>query len=238
MLTRTGLAVLTDALKLIGVVAGHEVPTSAEQTDSFARLNELIDSWGTHAQTLLVPRRDVVPLVIGQQTYTIAPVGADLVLPVPITIDAVSVLLASTPPTEVFLDLGTDQAYIGQAQKTLRGTPPLAAAYTRTHAGGELWVWPVPSAASSLVLYWHEPLAQFPDLVTPVSLAAGYAKALRTNLAIELAPEFGRPVDPLVLRLAAESLADIKRANVALVEIGVDAGLTGGPGGYNILTDT
>jgi hypothetical protein len=38
-MTRTGLEVITDALKLLGVVAGHEVPTSAEQQDAFARLN-------------------------------------------------------------------------------------------------------------------------------------------------------------------------------------------------------
>lgn len=237
MLTRTGLQVITDSLKLIGVVAGHEVPTSAEQQDSLARLNELIDSWGTHAQTLLVARRDVVPLVVGQQTYTVGP-GADLDLPTPMTLDAVSYLvLGASPATEVFLDLATDQAALGLTQKALAGSPPQAVSYTRTHGPGELWVWPVPTVVQSLVLYWHEPLAQFPNLVTPVDLASGYAKALRTNLAIELAPEFGRVVDPTVERLARESLADVKRANVPLVEIGIDPALTGG-GAYNILSDS
>jgi hypothetical protein len=235
MLTRTGLAVITDALKLIGVVAGHEVPTSAEQTDSFARLNELIDSWGVHAQTLLVQRREVVALVVGQQVYAIAP-GEDFDLPTPLTLDAVSVILpGATPPIERLLGAVTDAAQIGTPVKALPG-PPLFFNYTRTHAGGDLWIWPVPAVVQPLVLYWHDALAQFPDLTTPVTLAAGYAKALRTNLALELAPEFGRTVDPLVLRMAAESLADIKRANVALVEIGMDPAVTVGPG-YNILTD-
>ena len=235
MVTRTGLQVITDSLKLLGVVAGHEVPTSAEQQDSFARLNELIDSWGTHAQTLLVARRDLVPLVIGQQTYTIGP-GADFDLPIPVTLDAVSSLVPGTSPTEVFLDLASDQAAVAQPQKALAGASPQTVSYTRTHGPGVLDVWPVPTAVTTLVLYWHEPLAQFPDLVTPVDLAAGYAKALRTNLALELAPEFGRPVDPLVLKLATESLADVKRTNLPWVEIGIDAALTGGPA-YNILTD-
>ena len=95
----------------------------------------------------------------------------------------------------------------------------------------------MPTVAHSLVLYYDEPFAQFPDLTTPVSLAPGYAKALRCNLAIELAPEFGRVVDPTVERLARESLADVKRQNFALVEVGIDPALTGGGGGYNILTD-
>jgi len=236
-MTRTGLQVLTDALKLLGVVAGHEVPTAAEQQDAFARLNELIDSWGLHAQTLLVSRRDVVPLVVGQQTYTVGP-GEDIDVPVPIDLDAVSYVVSGTVETEVFLTMVSDQAYLGQAQKDLTGSPPLEVAYARTHAAGELWVWPVPVAATDLVLYWQQPLAAFPDLVTPVSLAAGYARALRTNLAVELAPEYGKQLDPTIDRMARESLADVKRANFPLVEVGIDPMLTGGPGGYDILSDT
>jgi hypothetical protein len=182
-----------------------------------------------------VQRRDVVALVIGQQTYTISPTG-DLLLPTPLTLDAVSVIVPTTPPVERFLDGVTDQAQIGQPVKALPGSP-LVFNYTRTHAGGALWIWPVPAVVQPLVLYWRDALAQFPDLTTPVTLSAGYAKALRTNLALELAPEFGRPVDPLIDRMARESLADVKRANVALVEIGIDPALTGGGAGYNILTD-
>jgi len=236
-MTRTGLQVITDSLKLLGVVAGHEVPTAVEQQDAFARLNELIDSWGLHAQTLLVSRRDVVALVVGQQTYTVGP-GEDVDVPVPIDLDAVSYVVSGTVETEVFLTLVSDQAYLGQAQKDLTGSPPLEVAYARTHAGGELWVWPVPVAATDLVLYFQAPLQAFPDLVTPVALAAGYARALRTNLAVELAPEYGKPLDPTIDRMARESLADVKRQNFPMVEVGIDPMLTGGPGGYDIFSDT
>lgn len=234
-MTRTGLQVITDSLKLLGVVAGHEVPTSAEQSDAFARLNELIDSWQLHENTLLVQRRDVVPLVNGQQVYQIGP-GLTVDLPVPMTLDAVSYVLASAPEQEVFLEVGTDLAAIATPQKLLTGSPPQLVNYSRTHGYGELWIWPIPTYAQDIVIYWREALSQFPDLVTPVSLAAGYARALRTNLAIELAPEFGRVADPLVMRMAAESLADVKRANFPMVEIGIDPFLTGA-GSYNILTD-
>jgi hypothetical protein len=235
VLTRTALQLITDSLKLLGAIAGDEVPIAQEQADSLLRLNELIDTWGLHAQTLLVPRRDVVPLVPGTQTYTIAPTGADVTLPTPITLDAVSVL--QTGAIERFLDVTTNQAYIGEPAKSLSGPLPLKVNYNRTHSAGELWVWPVPSVVASLVLYWQQPLTQFPDLTTPVSLAAGYTKALRTNLAMELAAEFGKTPDALIDRAARESLADVKRANLALVEIGIDPALTGGGAGYNILTD-
>ena len=235
-MTRTGLQVITDALKLLGVVAGHELPTSAEQADALARCNELIDSWGLHTQTLLVQRRDVVALVADQAVYTVGD-GGDLdVAEPPVTLDAVSYVIDGTPDTEVFLDVASEVAGIATTQKDLTGAVPQRVSYTRTHGLSELTVWPVPTVALDLLLYWHEALAQFPDLVTPVVLAAGYARALRTNLAIELAPEFGRVVDPTVERMARESLADVKRANLPFVEIGIDPALTGA-GGYNILTD-
>src|SRR4030095_2471874 len=129
-MTRTALQVITDSLKLIGVVAGHEVPTSAEQQDAFARLNELIDSWSTHAHTMYVPRRLVLPLVPGQQVYTLGG-GGDLDAPAPMGIEAVSVLTTDAVPVEIFLTLGTDQDYIGQPMKTLTGPLPQAVSYTR-----------------------------------------------------------------------------------------------------------
>src|SRR4029434_1146018 len=237
-MVRTALQVITDALKLLGVVAGHEVPRSAEQTDAFARLNELIDSWGTHAQTLYLPHRALLTTVPMQQTYTVGPGGDLSVTPIPVTIDAAAWQTSDSMPVEVALGLATDQAYVGQPVKTLTGATPQAVSYTRGAPLGEVWVWPVPSVVTTLVLYWRDPVAQFPDLVTPVALLPGYAKALRTNLAIELAPEFGRVVDPTVERLARESLADVKRANLPSVEIGIDPALTGGGPGYNILTDS
>jgi hypothetical protein len=238
MITRTGLQLLTDSLKLIGVVAGHEVPTSAEQTDAFARLNELIDSWGTQAQTLIVSRRDPVTLHSGQQTYSFG-AGGDLgALPRPMAIDHATVLVGGSPAVEIPVAVLTAQEYEAIAIKSLTGAQVTAVLFAPTTTSAELWVWPVPTGAQTLVLYYDEPVAQFPDLTTPISLAPGYAKAIRTNLAVELAPEFGRVVDPLIDRLARESLADIKRVNVPLTEISL-SGVPGvGGGSYDIVSDS
>jgi len=77
-------------------------------------------------------------------------------------------------------------------------------------------------------------LEAFADYDTLYDLPPGYARALRYNLAVELAPEFGRPLDPLVAGLAAESLATIKRANVRTVPVGVDAALIVDAAGFDI----
>jgi hypothetical protein len=232
MITRTALQIVTDALKLIGVVAGHEVPTASEQTDAFARLNELIDSWGTHAQTMHVSRRALLALTAGQQTYPLA-----VPVPGPLGVDAVTVL-ATGATVEIPVAVLTTQEYLAIVDKSLQGSQVTGVVFSNSVPAPELWVWPVPTSAQTLALYYDQPVAQFPDLVTPVTLAPGYAKALRTNLAIELAPEFGRVVDPMVDRLARESLADVKRANVEVYELAL-SGVPGVCGGsYDILSDT
>jgi hypothetical protein len=237
VITRTGLQLITRSLKQIGVVAGHEVPTSSEQADAFASLNALIDAWGLAAQTLYAPQREVVTLVAGQQTYTVGP-GGDLVVAVPpASLEAVTYVSAgSDPELEIGLTLGFDQAYLGIWQKTLSGAVPLSVTYTRGAPLASLWVWPAPTVALDVVLYWRAAVAQFPDLVTPVDLMPGYARALETNLAVELAPTFSRVVDPKLEQQARDSLADLKRMNLPLVEVGIDPGLAG-RGRYNILTD-
>ena len=239
MITRTALQVITDSLKLLGVVAGHEVPTSAEQQDSFARLNELIDSWGTHADTMLVAHRELVPLVVGQPSYTIGP-GGDVNAPRPMALDGAAILLGTGPAAVERPVAVLDRSmYRGLRLKALPGALVQGVWLTPTGSYAELTVWPVPSAAQTLVLYYLEPVAEFPDLVTPVSLAPGYAKALRTNLALELAPEFGRVVDPMLDRLAHESLADVKRVNWSQAELYL-SGVPGVCGGarYDMATDT
>jgi hypothetical protein len=239
MLTRTALQLITDSLKLLGAIAGDEVPITQEQQDSLLRLNELIDSWGTHAQTMIAHRRDVVTLVPGQQTYQVGPGGDLPLVPRPMALTAAAWLVPGPPATEVPVAVLTPQEDIAIAVKTLSGAWVQAVTYAPTMTGGTLTVYPVPATALSLVLYADETVAQFPDLTTAVSLAPGYGLALRTNLAVALAPEFGRPLDPLIDRAARESLADVKRQNVSLVELGMDPGLPGGaPGAYNILSDS
>src|SRR4029434_7797294 len=199
MRTESVLQVITDALKLIGVVAGHEVPTAAEQQDALARLNDLIDAWGTQPDTMWVPRRDVVPLVAGRDVYTIG-VGGDFDLGArPMALDAAAYLTTGPPPVEIGLGVPFAQQVIGQPVKSLRG-PPQGVSYVPLVPLAELTVWPVPIVATDLVLYWREPVSQLPDLVTPGALKEGYARALRWTLALELAPEFGRPVDALILK--------------------------------------
>jgi hypothetical protein len=238
--TTTAQALIRDALLLIGAIDQTQQPNGIEATDAFRRLNEMVDSWSTQRLTMRLVQRATAGLVNGQSTYTIG-TGGDFNIPRPTIVDNCTLSLGNTTPaTEIPLSPLTDAAYQGISQKTLESGQPNFWYFEATMPEASIFVWPVPTdEANTLVIYYPEPLAQFATLATSYVLPPGYARALRTNLAVMLAPEYGRVSTPMLLMQANESLGDLKRLNVPMMDLGMDPGLTADRrGGYNIYSDT
>jgi hypothetical protein len=88
-----------------------------------------------------------------------------------------------------------------------------------------------------VALYPWQPLAQFADLTTTVSFPPGYAEALRFNLAVRLAPEYGRPTPPEVAAIARTSKAKIKIPNIEPLRLTIDNTFESAKYTYNWLDD-
>ena len=56
-------------------------------------------------------------------------------------------------------------------------------------------------------------LTPFQTLDSEVSLPNGYERAIKFNLAVELAPEYGTTLRPEVAQIANDSLSQIKNTN-------------------------
>ena len=99
---------------------------------------------------------------------------------------------------------------------------------------GTLSFYPVPIYASLLTLYSRKPFSQFSSLTSTFSLPPGYARAMKFQLAIELAPEYQTTAGPDVARMAMEAKAAIKRVNNRAITSKVDVALIGGGRRFNI----
>jgi hypothetical protein len=84
-------------------------------------------------------------------------------------------------------------------------------------------VWPIPSQQGALVVYSQKSLDTIVDADTEIQLPEGYEDAIVYNLAKRLAPEFGKQLDPVVVQMASDSLADLKVKNSRPVLMRSDA---------------
>ena len=138
---------------------------------------------------------------------------------------------ASTP-LEVPIAVLTDAEYAAWPSKTEQASQPSAIWYNRAWSAGLGLVHPLPIpnvGTTQLVLYAPGvAVAQFADLdTTDYTFPPGYARALRKNLALELAPSYpGAVVSNLLIQQASDSKRYVKRANVRSATKRSDPALT------------
>lgn len=232
---------ITAALKLIGAVAKSETVDADEQQDSFARLNDMLDAWAAESTSVYSVVRSINNLTAGKQTYTIGKSGVpDFNQVRPQIIQDAGIISTTSVPN---FELPMRQLTVDEwASVTIKGVPsslPYYLYYDLAYPLGTISLWPVPSVSSiQLALYVPTQISQFLTVNDTIVLPPGYAEAIRYNLAVRLAPEFGRPLDPTIAALASMSYATVQRANKRLDILGIDEALKGNqPGAYNWLTD-
>jgi hypothetical protein len=76
-----------------------------------------------------------------------------------------------------------------------------------------VYIWPTPRLFGTLELWIYATVPPFADLSSTIVLPDGYEAGLRWNLAITLAPEYGRPIDQVVLANAQNFKASLVQLN-------------------------
>lgn len=244
MPTNSATDFATRALRLLNAIDAIDTPSADLVQAAFTTLNEMLDNWATQRQSVYTTARTVFSLTANVASYTLG-TGGVWNIARPSVIDRVSIIptnsgSGNTGPLEIPIGPPLDiAAYQRIAIKTATGTYPTRVYWDRDWTAGlsTVYVYPIPtSSTAAIVLYTPTALTQFADFATQYTFPPGYAKAIRYNLAVELAPEMGIDVPPEVMRIAMLSLGDLKRANFQPLEARFDRGLVG-RGGYDILTD-
>jgi hypothetical protein len=205
----TGREMISAGLRLIGALAPGESPTASEATDGLATLNRMLDSLSNEGLVIhAVTSESPLTLTAGDGSVTLGASGDITTRPLQI-----KKAIIRDGSTDYPVRLLTLEEYAAIPDKSLQSTHPSALYDDGGHPQRTLTLWPVPSAAHSLVLFTERALTQIATLDTSVSLPPGYDEMLTYNLAIRLSPEYGRPVPAEVALIASESKANIKRTN-------------------------
>ena len=220
---------------LIGVLAEGQAPTADQLSDGILTMNDMLDSWST--ESLIIPAITIekFTLVPGTARYSIG-VGGDFNTARPISIENVTLESQSASPVaEYQLERVNATQWSGIVQKATQTSIPSKVYIEGTSPLDHLNLYPTPNIANKVVIYSLKPLTAITDGNTVLDVQPGYSRALRYNLAIELAPEYGKAVSQEVAMVAADSKGNLKRANMKEHLLETDDALAGSRP-FNIVT--
>lgn len=204
----TALDIIVGAAKLIGVVFKSETLDDDEAQDGLTALNDLLDSWSNDNLSTYAYTLESFPLT-NMPSFTMG-IGGDFNTVRPINI-ATAVLRFAT--VDYDLDIITLDEYQTEIPvKSISSPIPQVLAYDNNYPLATIRIYPVPQSGSTLFLQSNKPLANLSSLTASVDLPPGWKRALKSNLSIDLAPEYGVEVPPTVIEMAKNSLGAIRRA--------------------------
>lgn len=223
------------SLRLIGAIAQGETPTSQDSADALSALNDMLESWSNDGLMLFNRTIEAFTLTPSTSSYTFG-TGGDFNSARPARLIQANIK-QSGDNSEFPVRIINSDEYSRIVDKTLQSTIPQCIYYNDNFALGVVYVWPVPSAANSLILYSDKPLSAFSAISDTVSLPPGYKEAMRYNLAMRLSPEYGKAISQDIAMQAMEAKASIMRANTEPVYMKSDVdGLLGDRKPFNIYT--
>ena len=229
----TAQELIKASLRLIGVESPGEVTDAATLQDSLSALNTMLKGWSVKRLLVHANSLENFSTVIGTGSYTIG-TGGDFNTARPKRIPQAFLRISNQdyPLTEIC----TREEYLRISDKTTQGQPTNYY-YDHQSSLGAVKLYPVPDAIYALYLDMWKDLSSLAALTTTVIFPSEYEEALIYNLAMRLAPSFGKPVPPEVANTAMQSLRDIQNFNGEIPCMRVDPTLSRGQGNYRIESD-
>jgi hypothetical protein len=223
---------IRSSLRVAGQLKPGRQPSVSETTDAMYIANAMLDAWNAERLAAYTISLESLQLTANKQSYTIGldPAGvatADFNIARPERITDANLLITTDVRRRIKLLDDRGWAAI-KFQKVY--APPRALYNDGNFAAGmaTLYFYPIPDQNYAWEMYSWQQLAQFVNLTDTVVFPPGYADAIRYDLAVRIAPEWGLTLRPDVEELARAAKARIRRVNApSLVMDSPDAALFG-----------
>lgn len=229
---------ITDSLSILGAIGIGETPSADEAAQGLRFLNGMVESWNLERLMVYAVTRHSFPLVPSQASYTIG-VGGNFNVARPTRIELAAIELVQNNNIELPLQMLTIDEWNQLALKSTTSTFPQYLFYINNYPLGVLYFWPVPTQINNVILWLWNQISAFTNLSDTITLPQGYWRALVHNLAVELAPQYGKPVAAETAALATQAKELVKRnlAGAINLDLQCDNALMTPYKTYNWLTD-
>ena len=212
----TAQDIIKTALKVLGVKGIGDNVSDDEYDECLQMLNMMVDEWNLKSTLPYYKLNEVFDLVAGQYEYTIG-VGGDFNTSRPIQILSAFNRSDGLPggfPIDRRMKIIDNDSYQRIVSKFYAETYPDFLMYTPEYPLGKITVAGKPIAGLELGLSQVKQLGSFTLSDQTVTMPPGYLLALSYNLAVLLAPIYGKEVaGTTVGEKARESLGDIQVIN-------------------------
>lgn len=200
-------------------ISGVTVPSNITVGGTLTDVNAAIPSgttvlsWNAGAGTVTMSS-NALSTVSSAEVITYTTPG-DFAIPRPLRITNAFTRITASGSTglDYPIDIVGRDKYTAIGLKGLNGPWPILCYLDPTYPLSNLYFYPNPSQAGSLHLWTDTILSDFATVTQAVSLPQGYARAIKKNLALELATEYGKTVPALLVKQAIESKASIRALN-------------------------
>jgi len=197
------------SLRLIGALDSGQSPEASMSIDGLEALNVILDFWS--AQSLMVYAQTSEALTLtSSSSYTIGSGGTlnttrpDQILGATITSGGVDHPVSIMDPRQ-YRDIGLKN----------QGATPSQLLYVPEYPLGKIYFNSVPTAGDTLNLDSLKPLTEPAELTTSISMPPGYERCIKFNLAVDMYPEYGRQIDPIVYKIAEDTKTDLMAKNAS-----------------------
>jgi len=203
-MSETARTLIQDALREINVTASGETPSAAEMADGLRALQFMLENWSAKDLRLYYTKQESLSMD-GSASYTIGS-GGDLDTVRPASIRGA---WTSDWPLKII-----DEGQYRQVRMiSASGAIIESLWYSPEYPLGKLYPWPL--GGSMLYLDSLKPLTAPTTLTTSVAFPPEYNDAIKYNLAVRLAPQFGKEPSSTVAALAASTLNALESRNFA-----------------------
>jgi hypothetical protein len=198
--------IITEALELIGVLAGGETASAADVVTADRSLNMMVKSWQAKGINLWRQTEGSLSATAGQASFTMG-TGGDFTTarPLRITSARLSVSSIETPLQEM-----SRQEYFDLPNKTSSGRPT-GYYYDPQLTLGKIYLWPTVATGvtATLKFSYQRTVEDFDAAANTPDFPQEWLECLAYNLAARLAPKFGTTVGVEVAAIAIASLDDL-----------------------------
>lgn len=216
----TGAAIIKRALLRIGVVEAGEEPNDVDMSDGLASLNELMGSWSVEG--LLTPGLDEVEYTVEAEKsiLTLGPAGSSPEPDIEVEEQFMSIDRLMYQPEGTTFWSALNEESIEAIGERASSQNPRYFFHNRTHPIAEL-VFNAPLAVGDEITITGRRTIHTLTLNDDIEMPEGYERAILLNLAMDLAPTYGKPSAGETARFQLlDRQARMAKANLQMLNLG------------------